>query len=266
MQDQPLVSIITIVYNGEKHLEQTIESVLSQSYKPIEYLVVDGGSTDNSLNIIGSYANRIARWKSEKDRGISDAFNKGISMATGTIIGIINADDWYEPEAIQSAVISLQDSDIAYGDLRLIKDGKTDFVLKGNHQFLDSEMTINHPTVFVKKEWYEKKGLFNEKYKCAMDYDLLLRFKHAGARFKHVPKVLANMRWEGMSDAKWLLGCRETLEIKNKYFPQKKLGNRLYFYKHVFAIWMSKSLARLKLDVITRAYRSQISRVKKIYE
>jgi len=141
MQDQPLVSIITIVYNGEKHLQQTIESVLGQSYKPIEYLVVDGGSTDNSLSIIRSYGERIARWKSEKDRGISDAFNKGLSMVSGEIIGIINADDWYEPEAVERAVEALVGSDIVYGDLRLIKDGKTDFVLKGNHLFLDSEMT-----------------------------------------------------------------------------------------------------------------------------
>jgi glycosyltransferase involved in cell wall biosynthesis len=266
MQDHPLVSIITIVYNGEKHLQQTIESVLAQSYKPIEYLVVDGGSTDNSLNIIKSFDSKITRWKSEKDRGISDAFNKGLAMARGEIIGIINADDWYEYDTVEKVVDSLIDADIVYGDLRLIKDGKTDFILKGNHQFLDSEMTINHPTVFVRKACYDQRGTFDEKYKCAMDYELMLRFKISGFRFKHVPFVLANMRWEGMSDSKWLLGCQETLDIKNTYFPQKKWANKLYFYKHVLAIWMSKFLTRLKLGIITRAYRSQISRVKKIYD
>jgi len=266
MPDRPLVSIITIVYNGEKHLPQTIESVLGQTYEPIEYLVVDGGSTDNSVGIIKSYSDKISKWKSEKDKGISDAFNKGLSMASGEIIGIINADDWYEAETVERVVESLNDADIIYGDLRLIKDNKTDFILKGNHSFLDSEMTINHPTVFVRKECYDGFGRFDEKYKCAMDYDLMLRYKIAGKRFKHIPQVLANMRWEGMSDSKWLLGCKETLEIKNKYFPQKKMGNRLYFYKHVFAIWTSKFLARIRLDAITRAYRSQISRVKKIYE
>lgn len=266
MQDRPLVSIITIVYNGEKHLQQTIESVLAQSYKHIEYLVVDGGSTDNSLDIIKSFDNRITGWKSEKDRGISDAFNKGLAMAKGEIIGIINADDWYETDTVEKAVDSIRECDIVYGDLRLIKDGKSDFVLKGSHQFLESEMTINHPTVFVRKACYSQWGLFDEKYKCAMDYELMLRFKISGSQFKYIPLVLANMRWEGMSDSKWLLGCRETLEIKNKYFPQKKISNRLYFYKHVFAIWMSKFLAKLKLGAITRAYRSQISRVKKIYD
>lgn len=266
MQNQPLVSIITIVYNGEKHLQQTIESVLSQSYKHIEYLVVDGGSTDNSLNIIRSFDARITGWKSEKDRGISDAFNKGLDMAKGEIIGIINADDWYEPDAVEKAVGLIKDSDIVYGDLRLIKDGKSDFVLKGNHRFLESEMTINHPTVFVKKNCYVQWGIFDEKYKCAMDYELMLRFKTHGSQFKHIPFVLANMRWEGMSDSKWLLGCQETLDIKNKYFPEKKFSNKLYFYKHVFAIWISKFLATLRLGAITKAYRSQISRVKKIYD
>lgn len=266
MQYQPLVSIITIVYNGEKHLQQTIESVLGQSYKHIEYLVIDGGSTDNSLNIIRSFDDRITGWKSEKDRGISDAFNKGLAMAKGEIIGIINADDWYEPDAVEKAVGLIKESDIVYGDLRLIKDGKSDFVLKGNHQFLESEMTINHPTVFVRKTCYDRWGIFDEKYKCAMDYELMLRFKTSGSKFRHIPFVLANMRWEGMSDSKWLLGCQETLNIKNKFFPQKKFSNRLYFYKHVFAIWISKFLARLRLGAITRAYRSQISRVKKVYD
>lgn len=266
MKDRPLVSIVTIVYNGELHLEQTIKAVLDQSYSPVEYIIIDGGSTDNSLNIIKRYESRLGGWLSEKDHGISDAFNKGLKMVHGEIIGIINADDWYEPLAIEKAVAALNNADIAYGDLRLIKDGKTDFILRGDHQYLKSEMTINHPTVFVRKECYDHFGIFDEKYKCAMDYDLLLRFSVKGCRFAYVPEVLANMRWDGVSDSKWLLGCKETLAIKDKYFPERRLKNQLYFYKHVLAIFLSKFLGRIKLSALTRAYRSQISRVKKVYE
>ena len=138
MNDRPLVSVITIVYNGELHLEQTIKTVLEQSYSPVEYIVIDGGSTDNTMNIIKRYESHLGAWLSEKDNGIADAFNKGLKLVKGEIIGILNADDWYEPDAIEKAVAVLKDTDIAYGDLRLIKDGKTDFILIGNHQFLEN--------------------------------------------------------------------------------------------------------------------------------
>ncbi len=92
----PVISIITIVFNGEKYLDQTIRSVLDQNYPSVQYIIIDGGSTDNSINIIKKYEKDLYFWISEKDNGISDAFNKGIARATGDIIGIINADDWYE--------------------------------------------------------------------------------------------------------------------------------------------------------------------------
>src|SRR5439155_13950516 len=100
----PLVSIITIVYNREAYLEQAINSVLQQSYPNIEYIVIDGGSTDNSVSIIKKYASKIQYWVSEPDNGIADAFNKGLMKANGNIIGFINADDWYEPIAVEKAV------------------------------------------------------------------------------------------------------------------------------------------------------------------
>ena len=101
---KPLVSIVTIVYNGEKHLEQTIQSVLNQTYSNIEYIIIDGGSKDNTINIIEKYSDRLAYWISEKDNGISDAFNKGIAKSTGEIVGLINADDWYDFDAIKHVV------------------------------------------------------------------------------------------------------------------------------------------------------------------
>ena len=265
-EQQPLVSIITIVFNGEKHLQQTIESVLGQSYSNIEYIIIDGESKDNSVSIIKKYSTHLAYWTSEPDTGISDAFNKGIKKAKGQIIGIINADDWYEPNALQQVVDVIKESDIVYGDLRLIKDEKTDFILKGTHNLLNTVMTLNHPTVFIKKSVYEKYGLFNENLKCAMDYELMLRFKLSNCKFKYIPATLANMRWEGTSDKKWIEGCKETLKVKNVYFPNQRIRNSLFFLKHVIGIALPKYLERFKLNFLIKAYRKRYAHQKKIYQ
>jgi glycosyltransferase involved in cell wall biosynthesis len=260
------VSIVTIVYNGERHLEQTIGSVLNQSYKNIEYIIIDGGSTDNTISIIKKYESGIASWISEPDKGIADAFNKGLERANGSIIGLINADDWYEPEAVEKAVQNINGFDIVYGNLKLWKNGKVDFILEGDHTHLEDEMTMNHPTVFVRKQVYDRVGLFNNDYSCAMDYEMMLRFKLNHHSFKHIPFVTANMRWDGFSDTRWLLGCKETLRIKNKYLPGRKIFHHLYFYKHVLANALPRILNKLKLDFVTKMYRSRFAKVKKLYE
>jgi glycosyltransferase involved in cell wall biosynthesis len=266
VSQEPLVSIITIVFNGEKHVEQAITSVIQQSYQNIEYIVIDGGSTDQSISIIKKYESKIHAWVSEPDNGIADAFNKGLERASGDIIGFINADDWYEPDAIQKVVEHLNGSDVVYGDLRLWKDGKVDFVIEGDHTHLEDEMSLNHPTVFVRKTLYDQFGYFDIHYKCAMDYELMMRFKFNHCRFRHIPCVIANMRWGGVSDNKWLLGCRETRRIKNTYLPNRRLLNQLYFYKHVFANALPKFLNKLNLDFVTKMYRSRFAKLKKSYD
>jgi glycosyltransferase involved in cell wall biosynthesis len=266
MESRPLVSIITIVYNGEQHIADTIRSVGRQTYRNIEYIIVDGGSTDNTLSIVDQFKDSVTAVISEKDRGISDAFNKGIRRSGGEIIGIINADDWYESDTVERIVEKIRGFDVAYGDLRLWKEDAPDFIVKGDHGHLRHEMTINHPTVFVRRECYDRFGLFDEEYKCAMDYDLLLRLLNAGCRFVYVSGVLANMRWGGMSDAQWKLGCRETLQIKNKYMPQRRNANRLYYYKHVLAIRVPRLLRRFSLNFIIRLYRSRFAKIPKVYK
>ncbi|HEU0065414.1 MAG TPA: glycosyltransferase family 2 protein, partial [Flavisolibacter sp.] len=173
MSYQPLVSIVTIVYNGEKHLEQTIQSVLNQTYPKIEYIIIDGGSTDKSPDIIKKYNKSLAYWVSEKDNGVSNAFNKGIAKATGEVIGLINADDWYEQTTVENIVNIIQYQDVVYGNLRYWKNEKRDMTVEGNHEYLTKEMTLNHPTVFIKSNCYKKFGGFNNEFKYAMDYELL---------------------------------------------------------------------------------------------
>jgi glycosyltransferase involved in cell wall biosynthesis len=262
---QPLVTVITIVYNGEKHLEQTIKSVLEQSYSPLEYIIIDGGSKDNSVSIIKKYSDRLAWWTSEKDRGISDAFNKGIAHAKGDIIGLINADDWYEPDAVALAVEALKEADVAYGDMQYWKEGKKDMIVVGDADFLVHEMSVNHPTVFVRADCYRQHGVFKLDYRYAMDYDMMLRLKLNGARFAHVPRVLTNMRWEGVSDQHWHKACREALAIKNKHLPQRQLLNRLYFHKQVASIKMGRFLQRMDLHGTVRFYRKWLSPIRKKY-
>jgi glycosyltransferase involved in cell wall biosynthesis len=261
----PVISIITIVFNGEKHLEQTILSVLNQSYPNVQYIIIDGGSRDNSLNIIKKYEQNLHFWISEKDKGISDAFNKGIAHATGDIIGIINADDWYEPETFSRVAEHMGDADVCFGDVQFWKDGHKEFIQKGNLELLHREITIIHPTVFVRKRMYDQYGGFDLQYRCAMDYDLLLKMKTNHARFLYIPQTLANMRWGGLSDSSWLTGCKETLAIKNKYFPSHTLRHRLYYLKHISAIQIAKTLSQLRLGFITRVYRKLLSPVKKVY-
>lgn len=266
MTQLPLVSVITVVYNGERFLANAIDSVLGQTYPNIEYIIIDGGSKDNTLSIIRRYESKLAWWISEPDKGISDAFNKGIARATGEWVGILNADDWYEPDAVARMMAAANDKDVLYGDLSMWKDGKKDYTVKGNHEILTREMSVNHPTVFVRRSCYQQYGVFDLQYKCAMDYDVMLRFYTNGCRFSSLPGVITNMRWAGVSDKRWFLACKETLAIKNKYLPGRKLLNRLYFCKHVSAIYITKKLGKGVLAPVIKWYRSRFAQMEKVYE
>jgi glycosyltransferase involved in cell wall biosynthesis len=265
MKGSKLLTVITVVYNGEKYIENTILSVINQSYQHIEYIIIDGGSTDNTLSIIEKYRRQITVVVSEKDRGISDAFNKGLRLAKGEMIGIINADDWYEKNTLEEIADNMEGADVLYGNMRFWSNEEVDFLQVGEHQLLNREMTINHPSVFIRRTIYEKFGLFDESYRYAMDYDLILRLWVNGCRFRHISKVLANMRLGGASDVNWKAGCRETLQIKNKYLPQHKWLNQLYYYKHIMAISIPKFLNKTPVAFIVKMYRSHYSMVKKQY-
>jgi glycosyltransferase involved in cell wall biosynthesis len=222
--NQPLVSIITIVYNAKKTLEQTILSVINQSYKNIEYIIIDGGSTDGSIDIIKQYENKITYWVSEKDNGISDAFNKGILQCKGEIVGILNADDWYEKNAVETIIKKYTDDTSVYcADLNLIDNSDFPFKkMKSKIWFLDYGMHIMHPSTFVKKSCYDNYGLFDIHLKFAMDYDLLLRLKNNGCKFSYIPNVIVNMRIEGVS-SNVRKNFKEELKVKRRHVKGLKL-------------------------------------------
>ena len=220
--------------------------------------------TTMCINIIKKYNDRLAYWISEKDNGISDAFNKGISKSAGEIVGLINSDDWYDGNAIMHVVNSIGNYDVVYGDMAYWKNDIREMTVHGKHGFLKNEMSVNHPTVFVKRNCYQQFGLFDINYKYAMDYDYLLRLAINNCSFIHIPYILANMRWEGVSDKYWLEACKEALVIKNKYLSHKRIANCLYFIKQITAIGFARFLQKINLTGIVKYYR-RFSPIRKTY-
>lgn len=203
------ISVITVVFNGEKTIRETIESVTVQNYQEVEYIVVDGNSTDNTVEIVKSFGDRITKFVSERDRGIYDAMNKGIQLATGEVVGLLNADDLYaSPDILSQVAAAFKDAnvDAVYGDLQYF-NGTTDRITRhwraGHYRaglFLWGWMPP-HPTFFIRRSWYEKLGGFRLDMGTAADYELMLRMVHKHeAKMGYVQKVLVRMRVGGVSN------------------------------------------------------------------
>jgi glycosyltransferase len=203
------ITIITATYNSEKYLQNTIDSVLNQSYKSIEYIIVDGKSTDKTCEILKIYNQKI-RTISEPDYGIYDALNKGIKAATGDIIGFLHSDDvYYSNNVIEKVIQTFEknNTDSVYGDLNYVLKNDISKVIRywksGNFDInqLKKGWMPPHPTFFVKKEIYEKYGFFNTSLQISADYDLMLRFlfQHR-ISISYIPEVLVKMRIGGKSN------------------------------------------------------------------
>ncbi len=240
------VSIITVCYNSEKTIERTIKSVLDQTYKNIEYIIVDGASNDGTMKIIDNYREAFgSRLKvvSEKDDGIYYAMNKGIDMSTGDIVGIINSDDWYEDEAVEKIVEAYNKNHsnkycVYYGKKGVVKDGLVMQVNLSDHNKLEDGM-ISHPSCFVTKETYLDKGKFNTKYVSVADYDLMLRFKRTEeVEFIPVYEHIANFSLGGMcSTGKAYI---DLLKLKMDYGKITRFRGNIEIFKAKLAELMEK--------------------------
>lgn len=235
----PLVSIITVCLNSEKTIEQTIKSVLGQTYKNIEYIIVDGKSSDGTLDIINMYRSQIAKMVSEPDEGLYDAMNKGISMATGDIVGIINSDDWYEPYTVEEVVecIRKTNADLVYGDMLEIDVEGTKLMILEDIENLRGDLKVPHPTVFIKKEVYDMYGKFDIQYKISADLDLVLRLLNKGIKVERIKKVLANFRMGGISQQKVALSNKEVIQIGKKHCEELDEKERLYYLERINDIY-----------------------------
>lgn len=201
----PKISVITVCYNSESHIEEAILSVITQSYENKEYIIIDGGSTDSTLSIIEKYHDRIDYYISEPDKGISDAFNKGIKLASGDVIGIINSDDKLEEDALRIVANSYEDDVDLYRGVLKMWDDETGYVYNQyptmNWPKFPIKMAVAHPSTFVTKRAYNQYGVYNVGLKYSMDLDLLLRFERNLVVKKYIDSPLAFFRLGGVSQS-----------------------------------------------------------------
>lgn len=249
----PIFSIITICYNSGSTIERTIKSVLSQTFKDYEYIIVDGGSKDSTLDIVRKYEPLFEgrmKWNSEPDKGIYNAMNKGIKYSNGKIIGIVNSDDWLEFDALQNVyeTYSSQESpeeSLICGAIKFHFIDNTVKLLKPNLMLFKKyaplyEMAgIRHPAVFVPMELYQKYGVFDESVKVMADADLILRFYNGGVKFVPINKVLSNMSDGGLSNSRVL-----KIRYKDKCTMLRK--NRVTFVKRIYILieWLLRQIVK----------------------
>ena len=255
----PLVSIVTPSYNQSRFLGATIQSVLNQDYPNFEYIIVDGGSTDGSVEIIKQYANQLAWWVSEPDLGQADAINKGFSHANGEIFAWLNSDDTYQPGAISQAVeslLALPDAALVYGDANLIDEqgniiGRFPSRQTDLHKLLRGSVNIPQQTTFFWSRSWNQVGPLDISFHMAMDYDLWVRLAKL-ASLKYVPRLWANFRLhhEGKS-----------VTMDDRFYPemirvyQRECGGGIsllmirWQFRRLFYAWLPLRL-RLKLRQI----------------
>lgn len=238
----PLVTVITPNWNGAAFLEQTILSVLNQTYGRIEYIVIDGGSTDDSLKIINRYEDSISYWVSAPDKGMYQAINKGVALASGDIIAYLNSDDLYFPETISKVVnyfVNNPSADLVYGNLDHIDENGTRVYTKIYPKFNWKRFAranyamIGQPAAFWRRNVFDQVGLFDESMKMAADFEFFIRVGRVG-NLVHVPDILAAFRLHSgsLTCGQTKLGKEEVCRIHAQYFSEGT-----FFWGKIISYW-----------------------------
>ncbi len=218
---EPLLSVITVVYNGAAHIERAFESVFSQDYSNIEYIVVDGGSSDGTVDIIREHENKIDYWVSESDHGIYDAMNKGVVISKGDLIGVLNSDDYYEPGAIKDVVTTYLETEyrgIIFGNSFVIQGDLGIRYLSIGKASLWRGLGFKHQAMFVHRYVHEQIGLYNTGYRIAADYDFVMNAVCKGVRLVHIEKNLVNYSNTGVSGINRIETLNEIRMIAREHF------------------------------------------------
>lgn len=220
------ISIITVTFNSEETIKRAMESVLNQSVSPYEYIIVDGKSSDATVDIARKMKTEFDQKNikliiiSERDNGIYDAMNKGISLATGQIVGMINSDDYYEPNALEVVTKAYNEEpfDLFYADLRMIRPDGSSFIKHSRNRRYATSRDWNHPTTFIAKDIYNKYSYKTETIHD--DYDLILRLKKAGVKTCVKNEVIADFMMNGISHDRSVKKAWERIKIKYGIYRQ----------------------------------------------
>lgn len=249
-----MISIITATFNSAKTLKDTIQSVLRQTNKDFEYLIIDGGSTDETIDIVKSYESEFSgrlKWVSEKDHGIYDAMNKGIKMASGDVVGILNSDDYFTSDDILQTVdnaFKSHEIDAIYGDIHFIRDGAPDKCVRYYSSRMFSPFWLRfgfmpaHPSFYCKREVFEKAGLYSLDYKIGADYEMMVRlFKKYRIKSLYINKDFVTMRTGGASNNNVrsritlinedVKACKENWVYTNSLFVMLKFMYKIFEFR-----------------------------------
>lgn len=254
------VSIITACYNSESTIEETIRSVQKQTYKDIEYIVIDGASTDKTSEIFKNYKNTIIKLINEPDTGVYNAMNKGIKASTGALLFFLNSDDVFINELVVEKFVKeaqKTSAGLLLGNI-LMLNRYTGEMYYENHKIVDKirlmTSSIFHPATFFKKEVFEKYGIFNENNKIVSDYEWYVNYFQNGGDYKYIDFPISIFSLGGLSSNKKhkKLHLKEYISVKNKYFSKQELKNtdllKKYFPRKINKIKFRKLLEKLKLN------------------
>ncbi len=238
------ISIITVCYNSAEFIASCIESILNQTYTDIEYIIVDGGSTDRTLEIVSSYRNGVTRLISEPDNGIYNAMNKGIKIATGEIVGILNSDDFLSNNDIIQIIADefKNDSiDVIYGDVQFVRPDNLKKIIRyySSKNFYPGKFRYGfmpaHPSFYTKRRFYYELGYFNEDYKIGADFELMIRFFYRNnLKSKYLPVPFVTMRTGGVSNKSLYSNITLNREIKRACSENGIKTNFLLIYLKYF--------------------------------
>ncbi len=255
MDYKPKFSIITVVYNGEKTIESTLLSVLNQSYKNLEYIIIDGKSEDKTLQIIEKYKNDMTKIVSEKDKGLYDAMNKGIKFSTGDYIWFINSgDEIFYKDTISEIVKKIKESgnspDIIYGKTALYGENKELVKIPSIPKKIDAYtltkgMLVSHQGFIVKRDIIE---YYNTDYKSASDQDWMIRLLKKGENIFNTDMIISKYILGGSSYKNFLLNWKERLTIIRKHF------NKYYYFKNLFYFLIEYMKFFIKQKIFKRSY------------
>ncbi|WP_051640637.1 glycosyltransferase family 2 protein [Thiomicrorhabdus sp. Milos-T2] len=250
-KDKPLITIVTVVYNGEQFLEETILSVINQTYDNVEYIIIDGGSSDGTLDIIRKYEHAIDYWVSEQDLGIYDAMNKGITLSKGDYINLLNSGDYYGQDYLNDIFSNEVPNNnvVLYSNYVNVYEHLDLAIIVKPIQNFEKNMSICHQTMFISKDVYEKFGIYCLKYSLASDYEYLLRMYISGVEFFKNESIGLFFRVEGASQSNMKKSMIEAYRINKKYFGIWSLANFKFIFNNARVFFLFKIKAILMLAI-----------------